>query len=734
MTEDTARATREGPAPGGPQRPAPGGPQRPAPGGPERRLTPGGRVLLVVTAVITVLTVLLDLRVPGAHRELIQSEPGWTTVPSGIALVLAGTVVLARARGNRLGPLLAAFGLFWVVDGLASSWLALATTHDPPLPGATASFALYQRLGAGLLLALPLVLVLFPDGRWPRGRLAWPAAATVAMSGLLPVLLLTVPSRVAQEVAGGGAFPEPLTRIDLDPVTLPLPDGLWTALLRVAYLLLPVSLVPALVVVIGRHRRTTGRARAQARWLVWAAVVDVLVMLTLSLVPSGGTVGLTIAVAVTSAAVALAVVEPERFDVDRLLGDTLVVAVPVVATVALDLLVLGATSWALGDRLAQREVLVLAIGVAVAVWLPVRERLTRAVRRWMGATDDPYDLVAGLARGLEDSRGTEAELLAVATAVSRAVRSPWVGVEVAQGDGGTLLVEHGTRPDETRGLPVQYRGEVVGRLLLPAHLVGGRLRRTDERLLTDVVRQAAAAARAARLTDELQRSREAIVTAVEDERRRLRRDLHDGLGPALAAVATRIDMARLVGRRDTEAADAALAAARSEVGEMLTEVRRLVHGLRPPALDDVGLVRALEQQGALVAPGVDLRVEAAGDLASLPAAVEVAAFRVAAEAMTNVGRHAAATAAVIRLEARGDALVLKVEDDGVGIPAGTPAGVGLVSLRERAAELGGTCEVVSTGTGTRVVARLPLSPRAPEDGPGVADHGVPQPDPEEALP
>lgn len=700
-------------------------------------LSVGGRVLLAVTLAVVVLTLLVDLRVPSAHRELLELDPGWVTGPAGLSMVVAGVVVLARRPGNRLGAVLGGFGLWWAVDGLAAAWLGYATLSDPALPGATLAFTTFQRLGAGLLLALPSILVLFPDGRLPRGPLRAAALAALGMSGLLPLLLLTVPSRVAQPASGSGAFPEPLTRIDLDPVTLPLPDGVWAALLGIAYPVVAVSLVPALVVVIGRHRRTTGRARAQARWLVWAAVVDVLVMLVASVVPAAGTVGLTTAVAVTSAAVALAAVAPERFDVDRLLGDTLVVAVPVVVTVLLDLTVLGATSWVVGEQGARREVLALAVVVAVSLWLPLRERLTRAVRRWMGAGEDPYDVVAGLARGLEDSRGTEAELLAVARAVSRAVRSPWVGVEVAQGDGATLLVEHGPRPEQTRGLPVSYRGEVVGRLLLPVHGVGGRLRRSDERLLTDVVRQAAAATRAARLADELQRSREALVSAVEDERRRLRRDLHDGLGPALAAVATRIDMARLVAGRDTAAADTALTAARREVGEMLTEVRRLVHGLRPPALDDVGLVRALEQQAALVAPGVDVRVEASGDLGALSAAVEVAAFRVAAEAMTNVGRHARATRATIRAAAGADALALDVEDDGVGIPPGTPAGVGLVSLRERAAELGGTCEVVSGPDGTRVCARFPLVPRIADPLTRTAPAAAaPQPDPrpEEALP
>ncbi|WP_392544857.1 sensor histidine kinase [Oryzobacter telluris] len=695
------------------------------------RLPAAGRVLLVATLAVVVATLLVDWRVPAAHRALLALDPGWVTGPAGLSMVVAGVVVLARRPGNRVGAVLGGFGLWWAVDGLAAAWLGYSTLSDPALPGATTAFTLFQRLGAGLLLALPMVLVLFPDGRWPRGRLGWAAGLAVAMSGLLSVLLLTVPSRIAQEASGSGALPEPLTRIDLDPVTLPLPDGLWSVLLRVAYLMIPVSLVPALVVVVGRHRRATGRTRAQLRWLLWAAAVDVLVMLTVSVLPAAATVGLTAAVAVTSAAVALAAVDPERFDVDRLLGNTVVAAVPVVVTVLLDLAVLGVTSWALGERAAQREVLVLAVVVAVCLWLPLRERLTRAVRRRMGAGQDPYDVVAGLARGLEDSRGSEAELLAVARAVSRAVRSPWVGVEVAQGDGRTLLVEHGSRPQETRGLPVSYRGEVVGHLLLPARGVAGRLRRADERLLTDVVRQAAAAARAARLADELQRSREALVTAVEDERRRLRRDLHDGLGPALAAVATRIDMARLVAGRDAAAADAALAAARTEVGEMLTEVRRLVHGLRPPALDDVGLLRALEQQAALVAPDVATTVHATGDLAALPAAVEVAAFRVAAEAMTNVGRHAAADTATIRLAASGDTLTLDVEDDGVGIPAGTLAGVGLVSLRERAAELGGTCEVGSNGRGTRIRARFPLTQRAQRTGDATPTS---HPAPEEALP
>ncbi|HMM95748.1 histidine kinase [Phycicoccus sp.] len=674
-----------------------------------------GRALVGAVLGIALVTVLLDLRVDDRHRALLRLDPGWTAAPPALALVVAGALLLTRRPGNRLGTVLSGFGLWWAVDGLAAAWLALSTTTSPALPGATAAFTLYQRLGAGLLLALPLVLVLFPTGRWPVRRARWAAAVSVLAAGLLPLVLLAAPSRLAQAESGSGALPAPLAGVDLDPLTLPLPDGVWTVLLRTAYLLLPVSLVPALVVVVARHRRAGGRERAQGRWLVWAAVVDVLVMLAVAAVPALGGIGLTVAVAATAGAVAVAATDPGLVDVDRLLGDTLVLAVPVVASVLLDLLVLGGTSWLVGDRVEQREAFVLAVVVVVGLWLPLRSRLSRWVRRAIGGREDPYDVVAGLARRLEDSRTAHDELAAVTRAVARAVRTRWVGVEVASEDGTVLLVEHGERPEATRGLPVTYRGEQIGRLLLPASGVGTRLRPAEERLMADVVRQAAAAVRATLLAEALQDSRERLVTAVEDERRRLRRDLHDGLGPMLAAVATRIDTARITAPRDPEGADEVLRRARSDVTGMLGEVRRLVHGLRPPALDDVGLVGALAQHARAAAAGVEVDLEAGPGVDDLPAAVEVAAYRIVAEALANVGRHSGARRAVVRLGVSAGALELEVVDDGRGIEDGTAAGVGLVSLRERAAELGGSCSVGPGpgGRGTRVLARLPVGP-----GPG----------------
>ncbi|MDQ4055419.1 MAG: sensor histidine kinase [Actinomycetota bacterium] len=199
------------------------------------------------------------------------------------------------------------------------------------------------------------------------------------------------------------------------------------------------------------------------------------------------------------------------------------------------------------------------------------------------------------------------------------------------------------------------------------------------------------------------------MVAREEERRRIRRDLHDGLGPSLSGVVFQLEAARLLVAQDPGAAEKQIAATSTQVQDVVADVRRLVHDLRPPALDDRGLVGALRQQAERLSDDqLWVRVEA-DDVGSLPAAVEVAAFRIASEALTNVRRHAAASSASVGLAVADGHLVVEVSDDGAGIPEVAEAGVGLVSLRERAAELGGRCEVTCpSGGGTTVKAWLPL--------------------------
>ena len=205
-------------------------------------------------------------------------------------------------------------------------------------------------------------------------------------------------------------------------------------------------------------------------------------------------------------------------------------------------------------------------------------------------------------------------------------------------------------------------------------------------------------------------ARERLVAAREEERRRLRRDLHDGLGPALAGAALKVEAAENLLQIDAEAASRLLGDARAEIQDAVADVRRLVYALRPPALDELGLVGALREQAERLEVGERVRVEvdAPGRLDGLPAAVEVAAYRIALEAMTNVARHADAQACRVRISVNG-VLELEITDDGHGLPSDYRTGVGISSMRERAEELGGTCGIERLdGHGTRVRARLPL--------------------------
>ena len=221
---------------------------------------------------------------------------------------------------------------------------------------------------------------------------------------------------------------------------------------------------------------------------------------------------------------------------------------------------------------------------------------------------------------------------------------------------------------------------------------------------------------ALRLSADLQRSRERLVEAREEERRRLRRDLHDGLGPQLSSQALTIDAVRRLMRRDPDAAEELLLDLKADAQDAVSDIRRLVYGLRPPALDDLGLLGALRESAAQYsAKGLSVLVKAPENLPPLSAAVEVAAYRIAQEALTNVVRHAEATTCTVSLAVdEASVLHLEVCDNGRGIPdpqenSSVGAGVGLTSMRERTSELGGSLLVEPRPEGgTRVYARLPL--------------------------
>jgi signal transduction histidine kinase len=344
---------------------------------------------------------------------------------------------------------------------------------------------------------------------------------------------------------------------------------------------------------------------------------------------------------------------------------------------------------------------------------PLRDRLQRGVNRLMyGERDDPYAVLSRLSQRLEATLAPEAVLPTIVETVKESLNLPYVAIALKQGEAFAVVASSGTLVNDTLRLPLVYQNEKIGQLLLAPRAPGETFSPADRRLLDDLAREAGVAVHAVRLTTDLQHSRARLVTTREEERRRLRRDLHDGLGPTLASLAQRLDTARILVPRDPNAAVALLGDLTAQVKTTITDIRRLVYALRPPALDELGLVSALREHAAHYneSNGLSISMEAPERLPPLPAAVEVAAYRIVLEALTNVARHAHARTCHIHLELReAQVLYLEVTDDGGGLPKDYHAGVGLTSMRERAMELGGECRIEPGPThGIRVVARLPL--------------------------
>jgi signal transduction histidine kinase len=399
------------------------------------------------------------------------------------------------------------------------------------------------------------------------------------------------------------------------------------------------------------------------------------------------------------------------YDVDALIGRTLVYVALTAVVVSVYVLVVGYLGllFRTDDNLV---ISLLATGAVAVLFQPVRDRLQRAVNRLLyGQRDEPYAVLSDLGRQLAASGDPTAMVPTIAETIARTLKLPFVAIVVDWDGTPTELATVGMSSQDPIAMPLTHQGETLGSLVLGRRTRGEGLSAADRRLLEELSRQAAAAVAAVRLTSELQRSRERLVNAREEERRRIRRDLHDGLGPTLAALGLKLETARNR-LADDPRADVLLSELAERTQGAVADIRRLVYALRPPALDELGLVGAVRQLSASLEGqqrnGLRVHVEAA-DLPALPAAVEVAAYRIVQEALTNVVRHAGAQSACVRLYGDGAALCVAVDDDGIGMAENRQAGVGMNSMRERADELGGACVVSArAGGGTSVLATLPL--------------------------
>ena len=422
-----------------------------------------------------------------------------------------------------------------------------------------------------------------------------------------------------------------------------------------------------------------------------------------------------------TAALVVSVLRYRLFSIDIVINRTLVYVALTACVVGLYVLVVGGLG-ALLQTDSGGLAAFAAAGVIAIAFQPLRARLQRGVNRLLyGQRDEPYAVLSGLSRTLETTLAPAAVLPTIVQTVAEALHLPYVAIRLhREADAmGQIAAEAGTPGPIALELPLLYQGADVGSLQVAARAGDNSIAARDGALLEDLARQVGVAVHAVRLTSDLQRSRERIVTAREEELRRLRRDLHDGLGPRLASMTLRIETARDRLAHDP-LADDLLGDLSERMEEAVIDIRRLVYGLRPPALDDLGVVGAVRQiAGSFDSSGVALQLDVPDALPPLSAAAEAAAFRITQEALTNVVRHARASRCTISLTANPAAtlLTVSISDDGDGIDPSERRGIGLRAMRERAEELGGSLEVDSEpGVGTRVTAVLPCQ--------WTDDHGV----------
>ena len=631
--------------------------------------------------------------------DVVTYEYWGAQAVTAIVFPAVGALIVSRHPRNLLGWLFCLIGLSSGLSGLALGYATHALVVRPgSLPGGATAAWLDTLFGTLGFVSLALIPLLFPDGR-PASRrwrpVVWIAAGAIVVG---TVSLALTPGPLEGQLA-----------VD-NPFGIEGAKGVLELLFSAGALIVVAALTAGMVSLISRYRRSRGAERQQLKWFTYAVALPPLALLVNTLLPELSWLIGGVGVACIPVAIGIAILRHRLYDIDFIINRTLVYGALTACVIGLYIFVvvyLGALFRTGGNVMVS----LVATGVVAVLFAPLRDGLQRGVNRLLyGERDDPYRVLSRLGQRLEANLTPDAALSTIVETIAGALKLPYSAIEIRRDGGFETAAEYGAPSGDTVVKSLAHQGEPVGRLVLAPRGPGEELSTQDEKLLKDLSRQAGAAAHAVRLAADLQRSRARLVTAREDERRRLRRDLHDGLGPRLAAQTLKAGSARMLYARDPAAADALLSGLEADMESAIAEVRRLVYDLRPPALDELGLAGAVREAAAQYeTKGLRIPIDASGKLSDLPAAVEVAAYRIVMEALTNVVRHAGARRCDVRLSWEGDALEVEVSDDGVGLPAAQPAGVGFHSMRERAEELGGTCRIgPSPAGGVRVLARLPV--------------------------
>jgi signal transduction histidine kinase len=626
-------------------------------------------------------------RLPGVVGAYV---PVGDLVVDGCITAIALVVVWARPN-NPIGWLTLAFAALGATQNFAEAY-GVRAEADPQAHLALGSLAL--SLGTSLWIpaaALPatLLLNLYPDGRVAGRFWAWVNRATVAAMAVATVAAGTHLDVAREDFSGA----RPVVTVPALVGTVALAAGV-------------VVLLLCAVVSVGGAIWRTWRAQAPQRQQLLLLLVTSAIVIVLTPLNLPGWV-YDVGLVAVPAAVAVGVLRYRLLGVEVVIRRTLQFAVLTLLVVVIYAGVTTAMSAAVSDETGSRVAAAAAVALAL---LPLRDRLQGWVDRLVyGARRDPLRAIRQVGASVS---AVSADLLpAVVDSVAGAVRASFVAITDAD---GTVLAATGTeRPDARVATPLTVAGDQVGELVICPARGEQALPAADTRVIAALTLSVAAIVHASKMARRLAIAHERTLAAAGRERSRIRRDLHDGLGPSLSGVALGLEALEAALPGDTGTAAELTVRMRTEVAGAVEDVRRIIEELRPAALEDVGLARALRERAASLtarsASGMVIDVSAAEPIPDLPEQVETAAFRIAEEAMTNVVRHARASWCEVRLEVDG-ALVVSVSDNGIGLPAQTrPDGIGLASMRQRADDLGGCCIVSPAApSGVIVQAWLPL--------------------------
>jgi len=611
-----------------------------------------------------------------------------------LPLILLGFLMFWRKSENTLGLL---FSLALVMGGSIALNPDLLDQLYFAFPNLIAPIAV---LGFLSTTGLWIFVYLFPDGRFVPGWTRW--LLVVSGCRYLGIAIFTI----------FGPFDNSFWRIFLDPIFLsPL-------------------LIAATYAMIHRYRSESGPIqRQQIKWVIMAVVALNILQIGFNILgrfwhPEFFPLFRILVyepiyylgVIFAAVCIGISISLYRLWDIDFLINRTLVYSLLTAFIVGLYVIVVGVLGTAIQGR-NNLLISILATGLVAVLVQPLRDMLQRGINRLMyGERDNPVTVLSRLGHQLEATIAPDAILPALVETISQTLKLPYTAITWGTEKDGEVATSYGQPIGELVRLPLAHQGETIGQLVVAPRSPGEQFSPADHHILKNIAHQAGMAVHAVSLTADLQRSRQRLVTTREEERRRLRRDLHDGLGPNLASQGLKLAAVKQLLQNDPSSAIPLLEQVMSQNKSTVEEVRRLVYGLRPPALDELGLVAAIRDYTAALDGKASLQIEVTeptGGLPPLSAAVEVAAYRIVLEALTNVIRHAQAHQCAIRFSlvknGSNNNLQIEIIDDGIGLPHELRAGVGLRSMRERAEELDGKLTVESQPSVTRVLAILPIS-------------------------